>query len=238
VEQDRSALTSTREIAARASDARVISSSPPDRGLKRKVTEVSSDDQPASVTEPATKKMKLADNKIIQITETSSLELGDSESARPVPVLPEVLHVSAERAYKTPDKSLVSPKSRVVYDLVTGLPTKSAKKPKLNKSGPMSDNTNYESQHSEVISLEDSEGRPAMSKSASDISARSQAASEQPSPHCPICLSKLKDPFISVKCGHVCCYLCWLQWFKTKLDCPVCRERTREKNLKKVFFYM
>lgn len=246
-------LISTREIKPRAGELTSSNSaiSPPDRGLKRKVNELlTSDDELPSSSSPKDyphKKMKLAhENKIIQITDTSSLDHESAEpehATRPKPALPDVLQISDEiKPAKTPEKrEMMSPKSRVIYDLVTGLPTKSAKKPKLQKSGPLSDNTNYESQHSEVISLEDSEGqtRPAMSKSASDISAvRSSKEEPEQSPQCPICLSRLKEPFVSVKCGHMCCYLCWLQWFKTKLECPVCRERTREKNLKKVFFYM
>ncbi len=254
VENDRKELISTREIKPRASDMTSSNSaiSPPDRGIKRKFNELlTSDDELQS--SPSTrdyphKKSKLSEeNKIIQITDTSSLEHESTDTAlqtRPKPALVDVLQISDElKPAKTPEKrEMMSPKSRVIYDLVTGLPTKSAKKPKLHKSGPMSDNTNNESQHGEVISLEDSEGqtRPSMSKSASDISSVRNSKEEpaEQSPQCPICLSKLKEPFISVKCGHMCCYLCWLQWFKTKLECPVCRERTREKNLKKVFFYM
>jgi hypothetical protein len=245
-------LISTREIKPRASEVMTSSNSAistPERGIKRKVNELlTSDDElqssPSHKDYPH-KKMKLVDeNKIIQITDTSSLDTDTELQARPKPALPDVLQISDElKPAKTPEKrEMMSPKSRVIYDLVTGLPTKSAKKPKLHKSGPMSDNTNNESQHGEVISLEDSDGqaRPAMIKSASDISSVRNSKEEpvEQGPQCPICLSKLKEPFISVKCGHMCCYLCWLQWFKTKLECPVCRERTREKNLKKVFFYM
>ncbi|EGC38094.1 hypothetical protein DICPUDRAFT_24770, partial [Dictyostelium purpureum] len=48
---------------------------------------------------------------------------------------------------------------------------------------------------------------------------------------CPICQSAYDNPYYS-PCNHVCCYECWNQWLSLKLECPVCRERTRVKQCK------
>ncbi|CAK81154.1 unnamed protein product (macronuclear) [Paramecium tetraurelia] len=50
---------------------------------------------------------------------------------------------------------------------------------------------------------------------------------------CVICWSNTPDKTMckSEKCGHVACQDCWKQWLQTKLECPLCRARVREKFL-------
>lgn len=52
-------------------------------------------------------------------------------------------------------------------------------------------------------------------------------------PQCPICLEPFKSPFSAV-CGHICCHACWQSWLQQKLECPVCKEKVRFKQLRKV----
>lgn len=51
---------------------------------------------------------------------------------------------------------------------------------------------------------------------------------------CPICLGTFQRPYQS-KCGHVCCYTCWKGWLERKLECPLCKEKTRMKTLQPAF---
>ena len=51
---------------------------------------------------------------------------------------------------------------------------------------------------------------------------------------CPVCLEMCKEPH-AARCGHICGYACWAQCLETKLECPVCRERLRLKQLTKLF---
>eukprot|EP00026_Physarum_polycephalum_P000577 Phypoly_transcript_00578.p1 GENE.Phypoly_transcript_00578~~Phypoly_transcript_00578.p1 ORF type:complete len:1233 (-),score=182.25 Phypoly_transcript_00578:64-3762(-) len=52
---------------------------------------------------------------------------------------------------------------------------------------------------------------------------------------CSICHAKATAPF-NARCGHICCHACWTQWLQEKLECPVCREKTRPKQLTKLYF--
>lgn len=51
---------------------------------------------------------------------------------------------------------------------------------------------------------------------------------------CPICKEVYKEPAAGL-CGHVACFECWKQWLKIRLECPLCKHRVREKNLRKIF---
>lgn len=51
---------------------------------------------------------------------------------------------------------------------------------------------------------------------------------------CPICRDKYDKPF-RAKCGHVCCFACWSAWLSNTLECPICRNRTRLSQLKKIY---
>lgn len=51
---------------------------------------------------------------------------------------------------------------------------------------------------------------------------------------CPICRDKYEKPF-RAKCGHVCCFPCWSAWLSNTLECPICRNRTRLSQLKKIY---
>ena len=53
---------------------------------------------------------------------------------------------------------------------------------------------------------------------------------------CMICFEgyeKGKD-FAKAKCGHVACSTCWTQWLDNCLECPMCKQRTRLKQLTKL----
>merc|ERR1712137_935269 len=52
---------------------------------------------------------------------------------------------------------------------------------------------------------------------------------------CSICREPAQSPFSS-RCGHICCKICWDQWLKEQLSCPVCRNRVRQKQLTKLYF--
>ncbi len=62
-------------------------------------------------------------------------------------------------------------------------------------------------------------------------------ASTPSKPHCPICLEPFKSPFSAV-CGHICCHACWQNWLQQKLECPVCKEKVRSKQLRKVSLFV
>ncbi|EFA76517.1 hypothetical protein PPL_10285 [Heterostelium album PN500] len=51
--------------------------------------------------------------------------------------------------------------------------------------------------------------------------------------YCPICQCIPVNGHVSL-CGHVCCWDCWNQWLSLKLECPICREKTRLKQIKPV----
>ena len=50
---------------------------------------------------------------------------------------------------------------------------------------------------------------------------------------CPICKDTLNDPF-KAKCNHVACFECWNAWLGRTLECPLCRQRTRVSQLKRL----
>ena len=55
---------------------------------------------------------------------------------------------------------------------------------------------------------------------------------------CMICYNTSNDNdrvICSSKCGHIACEECWLIWFKTKLECPMCKSKARPKTLVKLF---
>ena len=53
---------------------------------------------------------------------------------------------------------------------------------------------------------------------------------------CMICFEeydKTKD-FAKAKCGHIACSTCWTHWLDNCLECPMCKQRTRAKQLTKL----
>jgi hypothetical protein len=50
---------------------------------------------------------------------------------------------------------------------------------------------------------------------------------------CPICKELVTNGY-KAKCGHVCCLSCWSTWLQMKLECPLCRVRTRLPQLRRV----
>ena len=58
---------------------------------------------------------------------------------------------------------------------------------------------------------------------------------------CPICYKNSKDNYTTLqysrsKCGHVLCNICWSNWLKEKLECPLCKSKVRIKTLTKLIF--
>ena len=53
---------------------------------------------------------------------------------------------------------------------------------------------------------------------------------------CMICFEKynISLNFAEAKCGHVACWNCWAQWLDKCLECPMCKQRTRLKQLEKI----
>ncbi|KJE91589.1 DEAH helicase isoform 6, variant [Capsaspora owczarzaki ATCC 30864] len=72
-------------------------------------------------------------------------------------------------------------------------------------------------------------------ESAVDGLASTVHAATATNPTCPVCLAPPKHPF-TARCGHICCHGCWMEVLKKALECPVCRQRTRVKQLTKLYF--
>lgn len=53
-------------------------------------------------------------------------------------------------------------------------------------------------------------------------------------PQCPICHEEATNAY-SAKCGHTCCFPCWNSWLQSRLECPICKMRTRIPQLKKAY---
>jgi hypothetical protein len=53
---------------------------------------------------------------------------------------------------------------------------------------------------------------------------------------CMICFEAYdgSKEFSKAKCGHVACNDCWMQWLANCLECPMCKQRTRAKQLSKL----
>jgi len=99
---------------------------------------------------------------------------------------------------------------------------------------------NYESLKKDEIS-----GSHNSSKSNQVLSQNGKSSNSisQDNPHsgglgCMICLensiSKPNYVFLTTKCGHIACNDCWESWLSTKLECPMCKQRTRMKQLIKL----
>jgi len=129
-------------------------------------------------------------------------------------------------SYTEPDYPLpnpvVTPTKRLGYDLISGQPLRPTKKPKLNNQP-------------ELPPLLPVSPVPPVSFSEKDESKISDPEPTVTKTGCPICRNNVITPF-TAKCGHVCCHTCWQQWLQEKLECPVCREKTRFKQLTKLYF--
>lgn len=75
---------------------------------------------------------------------------------------------------------------------------------------------------------------PSISQQTQTITTPQQETSTQKQFTCIICSDPAKEP-TAARCGHICCYECWVYWLKQKLECPICRKRTREKFLTKLY---
>eukprot|EP01119_Soliformovum_irregulare_P012174 TRINITY_DN3150_c0_g1_i4.p1 TRINITY_DN3150_c0_g1~~TRINITY_DN3150_c0_g1_i4.p1 ORF type:complete len:424 (+),score=168.33 TRINITY_DN3150_c0_g1_i4:78-1349(+) len=141
------------------------------------------------------------------------------------------------KSISTPKTSPISPispsgwtkKQNKGYDLVHG--QNSIRIPKRPKTSPASKTS--------------PEIKPALEESRSDedcmsdeeVSKPNAITKESPSKSggkCPVCQEEYKNPH-SARCGHVCCFECWEHALELKLECPICRERTRLGKLRKLF---
>jgi hypothetical protein len=50
---------------------------------------------------------------------------------------------------------------------------------------------------------------------------------------CLICREASKDPY-AARCGHICCYECWQQWFKVRKACVICRTEVAPNSIVKI----
>lgn len=115
------------------------------------------------------------------------------------------------------------------YDLITGKPKKSKKRPKVmiqTKSEPILENQSKSESKQEEEEEEDSD------QEVDDYLDHAKAGNGI---KCTICQSSAVAPF-NARCGHICCKSCWDQWLANQLTCPVCRERVRQKQLTKLYF--
>ena len=88
-----------------------------------------------------------------------------------------------------------------------------------------------EAEERERLEQEDAKRRKEESKKKEEEQEEENVAA----PKCTICHESFKSPFSS-NCGHVCCYACWQQWLTQKLECPICKEKVRMKQLRKIYF--
>lgn len=104
-------------------------------------------------------------------------------------------------------------------DLLTGEET-SRKRPRLSSASMNPQDSRIQEEEQEE---EEREKKPEESNLSVD---RSHA--------CPICLGNFCLPS-AARCGHVCCNGCWELWLSSRLECPVCREKVRLKQLRRIF---
>lgn len=50
---------------------------------------------------------------------------------------------------------------------------------------------------------------------------------------CIICRGPSKDPY-AARCGHICCFECWQQWFKVRKACVLCRTEVAPNSIVKI----
>ncbi len=51
--------------------------------------------------------------------------------------------------------------------------------------------------------------------------------------NCIICNDIATNP-CAAKCGHICCEICWSQWLKSKLACPICKAPTTIDSISRI----
>lgn len=51
---------------------------------------------------------------------------------------------------------------------------------------------------------------------------------------CAVCLDPPQDP-CAARCGHVLCQPCWDKQLSTKLECPVCKQKVRKSQVKRIY---
>lgn len=55
-----------------------------------------------------------------------------------------------------------------------------------------------------------------------------------PKRDCPVCLGPYVEAH-AARCGHLACHSCWLACLDRVLECPLCKQRTRAGNLRRVY---
>jgi hypothetical protein len=51
---------------------------------------------------------------------------------------------------------------------------------------------------------------------------------------CPVCLDPPLEP-CAARCGHVLCFACWEKQLAHKLECPVCKQKVRKSQVKRIY---
>lgn len=57
--------------------------------------------------------------------------------------------------------------------------------------------------------------------------------SDNQTDNCPICRDPMSEAH-RAKCGHCACLTCWHEWLNRTLECPLCRQRTRIPQLRRI----
>ncbi|KAL6076448.1 Regulator of telomere elongation helicase 1, variant 2 [Balamuthia mandrillaris] len=122
-------------------------------------------------------------------------------------------------------------------DLITGQRNTPTKKPRLlhpslqkNDSQPSANPASLSSSTSTSLSTTTTTAIATTSTDQPSSSTQQQEFSSRNFLQCSICQDAADSPS-AARCGHICCAACWQKWLSTKLECPVCRRRTRLKQL-------
>eukprot|EP00826_Nyctotherus_ovalis_P033576 TRINITY_DN2728_c0_g1_i2.p1 TRINITY_DN2728_c0_g1~~TRINITY_DN2728_c0_g1_i2.p1 ORF type:complete len:250 (+),score=83.16 TRINITY_DN2728_c0_g1_i2:707-1456(+) len=81
--------------------------------------------------------------------------------------------------------------------------------------------------------LEDERKESYKNQESSESEEQKRPSPEKSSLICMICFEDYEEgnKFAKAKCGHVACWNCWNQWLFNCLECPMCKQRTRVKQL-------
>eukprot|EP01117_Protostelium_nocturnum_P016311 TRINITY_DN6429_c0_g1_i1.p1 TRINITY_DN6429_c0_g1~~TRINITY_DN6429_c0_g1_i1.p1 ORF type:complete len:780 (+),score=226.14 TRINITY_DN6429_c0_g1_i1:416-2755(+) len=107
---------------------------------------------------------------------------------------------------------------RVEYDLITGKPTKVSKKPKLIVANKLASSGEIQKEEKRIIEKED-DSPPVGPNQIT----------------CAVCREAPSNA-LAAKCGHICCSNCWTSLLNNRLECPVCRQLVRWKQLRNIHF--
>lgn len=90
----------------------------------------------------------------------------------------------------------------------------------------------------DISSLAAAEGAEEKKERCENQESSGSEEQKRPSPEkssliCMVCFEDYEEgkKFAKAKCGHVACWNCWNQWLFNCLECPMCKQRTRVKQL-------